>query len=133
MPSYHQFRHFINYHNPDAMGFEFDEVEGFACVTKKISDLVGNRVWLVGRRGDARDCYLYGTFKIATVEQGDFGGFVTRISGVSGQLFDPAVRLDDLPWFPSLKMAMANFSLGFQRLKSGPALEGLQSIRASAG
>lgn len=110
-------RHFVGYHNPDRMRYEFHQVNSFAVLTdKRYRDLEGSVVWCVGRLGGTSEYYLDARFRIERVDEGPFQGFRFRVSASTGFLFFPADRIDTLSWFQRLRRKTANF-VGLQSLR----------------
>lgn len=122
-------RHWLAYHNPDVMGFEFYECEGFAILTnKRVRDLVGDIVWDVGRLGGTTRYFLDCRFRVTHLGPADpTSGFSLRVSGDDGLLFGPALEITAKPWFEELRRVTGNFSVGFQSIKDSAVRSGLSA------
>jgi len=118
----HSVRHFIQYHNPDRMGEAFCFRGWFAVFTNKSHSLVASlpeaTVWLVGGDGRPRRYFLCYSFIVDQVGAADHPAFRWYVSGSSGTLYDPAVRIDGDCWFYDFLRRQANFSLGLRELST---------------
>lgn len=95
-----QLRHLVAYHNPDAMGYEFWECEGFSVLTNhKYNDLRGDIVWVIGRSKGRSSFYLDCRFRVDHVAASDDGDFDHRVSGTNSFVFFPYTRLNTKSWF----------------------------------
>ena len=113
-------RHFIQYHNPDRMGEAYSFRGRFAVYTNKSHSLVVSvpeaTVWLVGGEGRPRHYFLCYSFLADQAGAADHPLFRWYVSGSSGTLYDPTVRIDGDPWFDTFLRRQANFSLGLREL-----------------
>jgi hypothetical protein len=111
-------RHFVQYHNCDAMGGP--PAASFRVLTGKpvSNDIVGERVWLIVGEGENpnKRFFLHSTFIATEVADTDAPGFVTQVSGESGVQFDPAIALDDEHWFLGLLKQTGQFAFGWTEL-----------------
>ena len=114
-------RHFLQYHNPDRMGYSCQELDGvtFWVVTRKMYILSrGDLVWLVGGEGKPRRFYLCEVFLSDQIERSKNPDFRFQIMGTKGVRFRPPVELTLLPWFAELKRSVGNFSFGLSEISS---------------
>jgi Domain of unknown function (DUF3883) len=117
-------RHFLVYHNPDAMGYSLNEDSAqepvFSIVTNKpVRTLLGDRIWLITGEGRPRKYYLYETFIVDAIDRDKEkeSPYTNKASGTEGQHFQPMIRLDDQPWFDALRRSQGNFAFGLQAIK----------------
>jgi hypothetical protein len=121
-------RHFMNYHNPKVMEHDFTSVNTFGILTnKRVRDLPGDIVWMIGRKDSSAAYWLYGRFRVNHAGLTDDSFFRYEVQGVDGYWFRPPMRLDTESWFPELLKCTANFSTGFQSIKDDILVKGLQS------
>jgi Domain of unknown function (DUF3883) len=116
-------RHFLVYHNPDAMGYSLsedsDEEPVFSIVTNKsVRTLLGNRIWLITGEGRPRKYYLYETFIVDAIDWDEEIPYTNIAKGTEGQHFRPMIRLDDQPWFDVFRRSQGNFAFGLQAIKN---------------
>ena len=117
-------RHFICFHDPEALGYDFRDVAGFHVLTrKKIRDLEGDVVWLIGRDSSGSDYYLVFRFRIERVWTSE--GWI-HLAARKGDRFSPPRRISGKPWFLRYKDAIRGLSHGLQRVKDDIVLRGLK-------
>jgi|SRR6478609_321102 len=118
---------FVVYHNPDVMGQSVEQVDGLSIVTdKKVSDMQGNRVWLMTGEGTPRTFLLRSYFIVDRFEIGD--GYKTKLSGKDGKVFEPMLELNAQEWFDDFKNSQGNFAFGLQRIKNEQFIRGLEDL-----
>jgi hypothetical protein len=115
-------RHFLVYHNPDAMGYSLNEDSDqepvFSIVTNKpVRTLLGDRIWLITSEGRPRKYYLYETFLVDAIDRDEESPYTNIAKGAEGQHFHPMIRLDDQPWFDAFRKSQGNFAFGLQAIK----------------
>jgi hypothetical protein len=122
-------RHLVAYHNPDTMGYEFWECQGFSVLTNhKYNHLENDVVWVFGRPSGATAYYLDCKFRIASVTTLPTGAdFRYRVSAMDGFVFFPYVRLNNKPWFKRLLAINPHLSLGLQVVNDSLVLQGLKN------
>lgn len=124
-------RDFVQYHNPDQYGqFDPSEKEFRIFTRKSVDDLVGNRVWLVSRRGDPPEYILCMTFVAERVDEGPPLKYFAEAS--QGRMFDPPVRIDHEPWFERLRKVTGNFHFGPQPINDEEVVQGLLKIASQS-
>lgn len=122
-------RHFVSYHNPEVLGVGFKKVNRWSVLAnKRVRDLAGDFVWMVGREADATDYFLFGRFRIDADGPGDHAEYKYRISGTSGLWIKPPVKLNEMPWFPTLLQKSANFNTAFLAVTDETILDGLRQV-----
>jgi 5-methylcytosine-specific restriction enzyme A len=122
-----QMRDFVVYHNPDSMGQVVSEGSGFSAVTdKNVGDIFGDRVWLLTGEGSPRKFYVRSYFTVDKLEPGSGQGFITRISGETGEVFDPMIEIGTEDWFVDFRKQQGNFAFGFQPINDFRFVAGLE-------
>jgi hypothetical protein len=126
-------RQFIQYHNPDTMGYDASTLTEFAVFTNKPApqDIIGSKVWLLTGSGKPRSYFLVLWF-MADEVQSSVRGFKTCIRGNRGAFLKPTICLDQEEWFPGLRRSQANF-VGFRRISDERFVHGLESVIPAAG
>lgn len=120
-------RHWIVYHNPDRMGYEFYECDGFSVVFgKHLRDLTGDVVWVIGRPWGTRRYFLDSRFRVERMAPSDHPEFGTEASAGDGFLFFPPAEVTRRPWFRRWCELTGHMSTGIQRVKDTVVLEGLR-------
>jgi len=120
---------YIVYHNPDVMGVEVTNADGRSVVTnKKVGDVRGSRIWLLTGQGSPRSFSLRSYFIVEEIESGIGDGFETRLSGVTGEVFDPMLPLNDEVWFDDFKQSQGNFGFGFQTVSEARFIQGFEAL-----
>lgn len=107
--------HLVGYHNTEKMGFSLLESPNrLAFLTsKRVDHLVGAIVWAIAGEGKPRTYALGARFVVD--EAGAVEGYdINVIRGTSGDVFEPMIPLNDLPWFAAFRRSQSNFSLGLQ-------------------
>ncbi|MBK9173227.1 MAG: hypothetical protein IPM28_09515 [Chloracidobacterium sp.] len=124
---------FVVYHNPNAMGYPAGEHPELTVLTnKRVSDVIGDRVWLLTGEGKPRKFFLCAWFFIDHIDSGEDEGFATCISGTTGRKFDPMIPIDkNAEWFHDLKQEQGNFAWGFSKIKSEAAIGELEKLAQS--
>jgi 5-methylcytosine-specific restriction enzyme A len=118
---------FVQYHNPDYSEFPEETSEPFSIYTTKRVDNVGARVWLVARKADTSEYYLVYWFIVDDISHGQ-SGEPGHISGVTGHWFRPALRIDNAPWFRTLRDHLGNFAFGLRRVTDPTLRDTLVSL-----
>jgi hypothetical protein len=116
-------RHFLNYHNPGTMGYDFDDVadgpgdnvELSILTDKLVHDLAGDVVWMIGRHYNRSTYFLYGKFRVSKQGPANQAGFRYEVRGRGCFLAAP-VAVGRRAWFRRLLEQNPNLSLGFQRI-----------------
>ncbi len=127
-------RHFVVYHNPDVMPYPADHVSELSVYSNKVvSDLRGDRIWLLTGSERPRKFFLVSTFLVDDVDTSGREGFQLKALGTKGRIFKPFPRLDELPWFDELKRAQGNFAFGLQPITQPEVLTGLTHVAEEAG
>ncbi len=123
-------RDFVQYHNPDKRGVFRPSRRNYRIITDKTVDkLVGDRVWLVSRRGSPPEYILCETFVVERVGQrGRLGRLQNFAEASHGTPFDPPVRIDHEPWFGRLRKLTGNFAFGLQAIRNDEVLRGLVKV-----
>lgn len=121
-------RHLVAYHNPDTMGYDFWECEGFSVLTNHhYKHLIGDFVWVIGRPRGRQSFFLDCRFKVSSMNPLDTDpDFALEVSGNDGFVFYPDRPLNGLKWFKRLREINPNFSLGLQVVNDAAVLEGLK-------
>lgn len=126
-------RHFINFHNPAAMGYEFDEIgngpgeeqELSVLTNKLVRDLRGDVVWMVSRRTNRPTYYLYGKFRVSRQNSHVEREYKYEIEG-TGTILPKPIPLGCRLWFEKLLTINPNLSQGFQSILDREIIIGLQ-------
>ena len=122
---------FIVYHNPEKMRADVQEVNALSIVTNKTPvDPSGCRIWLMSGRGRPRTFVLRSWFIVDSVEAGRGDGYKTKLSGKSGEVFDPVIELNDEPWFHDFKQNQGNFAFGFNAINEDRFVKALETVAA---
>ena len=101
----------------------------FRVVTdKQVSDVRGNRVWLITGEGHPRTFFLHSHFIVDEIERGSDAGYNTKLSGRAGSAFEPMIELNTEDWFPDFKRSQGNFGFGFQPIKDFRFVKGLEMV-----
>src|SRR5512146_820777 len=108
-------KEFVQYHKAEN-GFPVEEPGPFWIHTSKPADgVVGSRIWLLARAPNSGAYYLVYWFfadQVIPTSEADRG----RVAGTSGEWLRPAVRIDQMEWFPALRDHLGNFAFGLQRV-----------------
>ena len=129
---------FVGYHNPDTMGHNADEVDGFQFLTdKNISSVVGSRLWLLTGEEHPRVYYLVGHFTPTKRSPYAKGGFRWLLEGPPAAGVELPRRkwpiLNDEDWFDDFRASQGNFGLGLQAITNKRYVRGLESALKRAG
>jgi hypothetical protein len=117
-------KHYVSYHNAEKMGYTFEESDPFSVGTKKkIDRIVGGKVWSIAGVGQPRKYFLGACFIVDDVRPSDQAEFDWCAGGKGGQIFNPLVPLNNLPWFAAFLESQNHFSLGLQVIKEDFAEE----------
>ncbi len=130
-------RHFVAYHKADVRGL-LDRTEQYDTVAigskkslKTLQSAIGSRVWLFEGRGTTTGNPVFSlaySFIAETVEDAA-DGKERQLSGSSVVHFDDKA-LNGFSWFKTLMIEVANFSLGFQEVKSPKVLAKIEAFLA---
>lgn len=119
-------RHFVHYHDSEVLGINFAKVASWSVLAnKRVRDLAGDFVWMIGREAATAEHYLFGRFRVDSDAPGNHDQFKYRISGRTGLWLKPAVPLSDLPWFSRLQQKPAG---GFVAVTDEEVLDGLRHV-----
>jgi hypothetical protein len=127
--------HFVVYHNTERMGQNPPPNGELLFWTAKSPGLlakgIGNTVWVIqGVKARGKTSYtLIGAYIMASFEPVPDDPGLYLIQGNVGIDFDPAIQLDELPWFPALKKNQGNFGLGFNRVADDSLVHSLVTLR----
>ncbi len=109
-------KNFVQYHNASKQGSISSWVdEKFQIFSKKgISGLMGNRVWLISGTGisSPKQYQLEYFFTVSKILKGE----PSIAAGTVGQRFNPAISLNDEPWFKEFLESQQRFSLGVREI-----------------
>ncbi|MCE2900737.1 MAG: hypothetical protein ACK6DP_20300 [Gemmatimonas sp.] len=126
-------RHFVTYHNPGTTGSDFTTVKTFGALsTKRVRDIEGDMAWMIGRKQDTSDFYLFGRFRVAAQRQDPANAASFHVSGTNGYWFKSPVLLNDLPWFADMKRKAAGSTAGFHAVNDEDVLDGLRAAHVEA-
>lgn len=111
--------HLVGYHNTEQMGYPLLERDPsrdrdpFKFMTNKpVANLVGSKVWAIAGVKAARMQYFLGAwFIIGESGSANHPSLNHYVRG-AGELFEPMIRLDDLPWFAPFRASQGNFGFG---------------------
>ena len=124
---------FVIYHNPDVFPKGIMDVDPFAVFTDKtVSDVRGDRVWLLTGEGNPRTYFIRSYFFVDEIGSGAELGFKTKLTGSAGKAFDPMIELSDDDWFVDFKRALGNFAFGLQSVTDARFIEGLENAVANS-
>ena len=119
---------FVIYHNPEVMGRSASELVEFSVVTNKpVSNIEGDRVWLVTGEGRPRTFYLCAWFIADRVERNTDPEFGTCVAGTHGKFFHPMIELNNEQWFGEFQRSQGNFAFGLQPITDSRFIAGLES------
>ncbi len=121
------------YHNPERMGYKLSESRPekriFAIVTNKsVANLLGDRIWVVTGEGTPRKYFLYETLVVDSINRDERNEFQNTASGLIGQVFSPMIRIDEQPWFKTLRGTLGNFRFGLQVINNTKLIAGLTEV-----
>ena len=123
---------FVIYHNPDQMPYSASEITELSVVTnKRVSEIQGDRIWLLTGEGQPRRFYLVAWFIADQAERGSGPRFDTRIFGKQGRFFSPMVELTSRDWFREFQRSQGNSAFGLQRIKDERFVRGLEAAAGS--
>jgi len=129
-------RQWICYHNPAEMGCSAEEANPHSVETGKSRlnprNMIGDRIWLIGRQHGTDKYYLHGFFMVDSFEDrrnrpGQKGKRNLIISGSRARQFRRKVRVDRESWFRMYKSEMRQLSLGLQSVREPRILDGLRN------
>jgi hypothetical protein len=127
-------REWICYHNPDEMGYSAEAADPHSEATgkKRLNprNLIGDRIWLVGRDEGTDKYYLHGYFVVDSFNdqrqaQRGVGARKLSLRGKQARQFRRRVRIDRESWFHLYKDTMNQLSLGLQSVKESQVIDGL--------
>ncbi len=127
-------RHFIAYHNPEKMGYQYtvsSDKQEYILTNKPVKHVIGNTVWVVTFEAE-HDYSLASVFVVSSADEWNEAGFKHRISG-RGHSFYPWKRIKHLSWFAKLMTATGNFGLGLQEVSDAVVVKGLVAIAEKDG
>lgn len=121
-------RHFVFYSNTDQDGEiewpEDGEIEFGIETRSPVKAALGGHVWFIAGSGTPKEFALSYTFVAETAEPHEAG---TRLSGLDGMYWEPALRLNEEPWFAELRKTQF-WSLGLFEVQSEAVVEGLMGL-----
>ncbi|HEV2490210.1 MAG TPA: hypothetical protein VGT03_10410 [Candidatus Acidoferrales bacterium] len=123
-------RHFVQYHNPGRMGEYKPPENGYFIFTDKTVDChIGDKVWLISRRGRPGnyEFVVCQAFLVETIEDNS-GDFRYSVRGTVGQHFDPPITINEEPWFERLRVLDGNFAFGLQPINEPEVVSGLSKL-----
>lgn len=130
--------HWIQYHNPDVMGYGIDEAEGppYSILSDKAivaPDIAV--IWLVGRRAAIdHGIYLAGWYLPDEVRAAPTdSGFLYEYPCETGSDCDPIPDIKREPWYPHLLKLTANFHHGLSKISRRDVRGGLMSLAEEFG
>lgn len=127
-------RHFIAYHNPEKMGYQYTVPQNsreHVLTNKPVQHIIGNMVWVVTFK-ERHNYALASVFQVADSSDTNEGGFKHRVSG-KGHPFRPWREIKDFEWFPTLLKVTGNFGLGLQEVTERSVIEGLIGVADQGG
>jgi hypothetical protein len=89
-------RHYVTYHNTDVMGYPCDQssTRPFSIVTdKSVSNLLGNKLWLISGEGKPRKYFLCSVFVVDGVGEDVATGYKHYAAGENGAALRPPIQL----------------------------------------
>ena len=127
-------QHYIQYHNPDRYG-EYKPPKGeFQIMTKKsLGNILGNRIWLVSRKGKPGNYVLCTTFIVDQIGALPNGPLPYFARGFEGKAFAPPVSIGDEFWFRPLLRLTGNFRYGLQHIRDEQVVDGLLRAAHASG
>ncbi len=121
-------RHFVHFHDPDVLGIGFTKVASWSVLAnKRVRDLAGDFVWMIGREPKSSEHFLFGRFRVDSDAPGNHEQFKYRISGRTGLWLKPAVPVSALPWFSGLLQKSTSAS-SFVAVTDEQILDGLRHV-----
>ncbi|NUQ62037.1 MAG: hypothetical protein HUU20_06090 [Pirellulales bacterium] len=95
--------------------------------------LLQNTVWFVtGEGAGARQYSLGSMFRVTEVGEASEDGFKQFAAG-PGRVFQPAIPIKDMAWFPEVLRVTGNFAFGVTEVKDEAVIAGLTQLAAEAG
>src|ERR1700730_7973954 len=113
-------RHYVTYHNTDIMGYPCDQtnVSPFSIVTDKpVSNLLGNKLWLISGEGKPRKYFLCSVFVVDKVSEDKASRYKNLATGERGAALRPPIQLDKSTWFGDFLRSQQNFRFGVSEIK----------------
>jgi putative restriction endonuclease len=135
----HPVQHYVVYHNVQNIGSEFDDdspVQHYAITTNKsVRRIPGSIMWVISGEGARQKEYRLRYWFVADMvdPNREVNGSPNEVKGTDGYTFRGGVRLNDLPWFPTLKAKQNRFSLGMQKLDDESVRHLYATTRAAGG
>jgi hypothetical protein len=110
-------KHYVQYHNPDGMGYEVRcDSDPFRIVTDKaVGVLAGNKVWLITGRGRPRQYFLCQSFIVDETGLAEDSSKKYFAKGKIGIRF-PWLPIGEQPWFREFRESQANFRNGLSEI-----------------
>jgi Domain of unknown function (DUF3883) len=124
-------RHYVTYHNTDIMGYPCDQtnVRPLSIVTdKSVSNLLGNKLWLISGEGRPRKYFLCSVFVVDDVGADTDSGYKHYAAGASGAALRPPLQLNKNTWFPEFERSQQNFRFGLSEIKDPRYIAELESL-----
>ena len=124
-------RHYVTYHNTDIMGYPCDQinVSPFSIVTDKpVSNLIGNKLWLISGEGKSREYFLCSVFVVDRVGEDKDSGYKNRAIGKRGAALRPPIQLDKSKWFGEFLRSQQNFRFGVSEIKDQSFITELERL-----
>ncbi|MBK8302047.1 MAG: HNH endonuclease [Chloracidobacterium sp.] len=120
---------FVVYHNPDVMGYSATAAQPLSVVTNKpAGSALGGRVWLITGQGNPRKYYVRSWFIVDDISSGKDRGFETRLTGTTGEVYDPLIPIEMGDWWDDFRKSQGNFAFGFSPIKSSETIKHLESL-----
>lgn len=121
-------KHYVQYHNTEAMGYQCSSLTTFHILTNKpVTNVIGQTVWLIAGEGKPRTYTLCSVFVADEVGENPDGPFARYVRGKQGKLFRPPILLNTKVWFRPFLISQQNFSLGLREIAS-PFVDELQQL-----
>jgi hypothetical protein len=120
-------KHFVVYNNPDVFPIGIMDSDPFAAYTNNPVPDVGSRVWVLAGEGKPRTYFLRSYFFVDEIGSGSQFGFKTKVSGSSGEAFDPMIELPSDEWFVDFKLKLGNFGFGLRLVTDPRFIKGLEN------
>lgn len=100
---------------------------------KPVKRLLHNIVWvIVGEGTGARRFSLGSVFQVGETGDSAEAGFKHFARG-AGHVFQPAIALNALPWFPEFAKRAGSFGFGLVEIKQEAVIRELEGLALAAG
>lgn len=127
-------RHFIAYHSPIRMGFQYpiakNNYERF-LTNKSVQRALGGTVWVVTFKAKY-NYVLASVFQVDDIGVTSEKGFNHQVFG-RGHPFEPWREIKHLEWFPTLMRVTGRFGFGFREVSERSVIMGLIDIAEEDG